>query len=245
MNTTDTPQHNYRSPRSMWTGILILGIGVLILLRRMGLDIPGRLFSWEALLIVIGIVIGLRSGFRNFSSFILIAIGLLFMARREGWIPYSLGRFVFPSAIIIAGLLILLRPRRTYRWGTKIDSTWQQGSTDDNSGSDAVDSVAIFCGSRRSIVSKNFRGGSVVNIFGGTEINLSHADLSSDAVLDIVSIFGSVKIIVPAEWEVRVNLVHIFGGTDDKRAAPTLPDSKKVLTLTSTAMFGGVDIRSY
>ena len=229
----------------MWTGVIILCAGILLLLRRMGVDIPGWIFTWEILLIAIGITIGLRSGFRNISSFILIAIGALFLARHEGWIPFSLGQYVWPAAIIVVGLLIIIRPRRSYRWGAKTDANWQQTDGGENVNSDTLDSVAIFCGSRRNVFSKNFKRGDVVNIFGSTEINFNQADINDSAVLDIVSIFGGVKIIVPAGWDVRINIVHIFAGTDDKRAIQGPPDGKKVLTLTGTAMFGGFDVRSY
>ncbi|HWY98185.1 MAG TPA: LiaF domain-containing protein, partial [Bacteroidia bacterium] len=98
---------------------------------------------------------------------------------------------------------------------------------------------------RKTILSKNFAKGEIVNIFGGTEINFMQADINGTAVVDVVAVFGGVKLIVPPDWDVRINVVHIFAGTVDKRQFHTASTSKKVLLVNGTAVFGGIDIRSY
>jgi len=243
MDNTDNPNPGFRSQRSIWTGVVILCIGVVILLNRVGVYIPDWIFTWEVFLIVIGFSIGIRRRFSDMTSIIMILIGVVFLARHEGWIPSPLGKFIWPVAIIAAGILIIIRPRRSYLWGGRMYTNIQDsGETVNN---DFLDSVAIFWGARRNVFSKSFKKGEVVNIFGGTELNFGQADLTETAVLDIVAIFGGVKIIVPADWEVRINVVHIFGGTDDKRTVQLPANNKKVLVLTGTVIFGGIDVRSY
>jgi hypothetical protein len=61
--------------KSVYTGIVILVIGLIWLLRRMGVYLPYWIFSWETLLIAIGLIIGIDNKFRNPASYILIAIG--------------------------------------------------------------------------------------------------------------------------------------------------------------------------
>src|ERR1700722_13934682 len=107
MDNSNDPNPGFRSQRSVWTGVIILCIGMLILLHRIGVYIPDWIFTWEFILIAIGVSIGVRRGFRDMTSLIMIAIGLLFLARHEGLIPFSLGRFVWPVAIIVAGILII------------------------------------------------------------------------------------------------------------------------------------------
>jgi predicted membrane protein len=84
----------------------------------------------------------------------------------------------------------------------------------------------------------------VVNIFGGTELDLSQADIQGTVVIDNTNIFGGMKITVPANWEVRTEMTSIMGGTDDKRTTREI-DQNKVLVLTGVCIFGGVDVRSY
>jgi predicted membrane protein len=243
MENIPTTPTNPGRPTNIWLGVAILAIGIIVLMRRLGYYIPDWVVSWEMILIGIGFFIGIRRNFKDTTSIILILIGALFLLRRVDLLPVALTHLIWPIAIIIAGLAIIIRPRKAFGWGSKYDN-WQDANTQDTN-IDTIDSVAIFWSSRRNILSKNFRGGEVVNIFGGTEINLNQADINGTATIDIVAIFGGVKIIVPPSWDVRVNVVHIFAGTDDKRAVQTPPDGKKILMITGTAIFGGIDIRSY
>jgi predicted membrane protein len=237
MENMDNQQYPRRS-KGMWLGILILCAGVAILLKRLGYFIPGWIFSWPMMLIVIGFAVGVNKKFRDYTSIILIVIGLLFLARRIGWISFNLGPYIWPIGIILVGLFIIVRPRRLGNGGWRFMGA-------DSINEDVIDSVAIFYGVEKNITSKNFKRGEVVNIFGGTDLNFTQADINGSALLEVVAIFGGVKIIVPADWDVQINVVHIFAGTGDKRTAQPNPGNKKVLMVTGTAIFGGIDIRSY
>jgi len=237
MENMDNPQYPRRS-KGMWAGIFILCGGVAMLLRRMGFFVPAWIFSWPMVLIIIGVAIGVNKKYRDLKSIILICIGFLFLTRRIGWISFSLGPYMWQIGIILVGLFIIIRPRRSGGGG------WQFMGADSSS-EDEVDSIAIFYSVRKNITSKNFARGEAINIFGGTDLNFAQADINGTAVLDVVAIFGGVKIIVPADWDVQINVVHIFAGTGDKRTTPPNLNAKKVLIVTGTAIFGGIDIRNY
>lgn len=114
------------------------------------------------------------------------------------------------------------------------------------SGDDVLDAVSIFGGVKKTILSKAFRGGDIVNIFGGAEIDLTQADINGRVVLDITQVFGGTKIIVPPHWQVVSDLAAVFAGVDDKRLRRTgTGDDNKVLVLKGVSIFAGVDIRSY
>lgn len=106
---------------------------------------------------------------------------------------------------------------------------------------DWIDITTIFGGSRRNVISKNFRGGDLTNICGGTIIDLRHADLNGTAVIDVVGIWGGIKIVVPPNWEVRLNVTHLMAGTDDRRGSVS-HDPGKVLILTGLVLMAGIEI---
>ena len=109
-----------------------------------------------------------------------------------------------------------------------------------------MSSTNIFGGCKKNILSKSFKGGDLVSIFGGSEIDLSRADFTGTATIELTIIFGGTKLIIPSNWTVRSDAAVIFGGIEDKRAvAPTADGTEKILVLKGTVMFGGVDIRSY
>ncbi|MGN0002906.1 MAG: LiaF transmembrane domain-containing protein [Sphingobacterium composti] len=104
---------------------------------------------------------------------------------------------------------------------------------------------AIFGNSNKIILSKNFLGGTITNIFGSSVINLLQADLSQPVVIDTFQLFGSTKIIVPAHWVVSPSISSIFGDVDDRRIIINHPyDESKKLFLTGTSLFGTVTIKN-
>ncbi|MBL7933869.1 MAG: hypothetical protein JNL60_18340 [Bacteroidia bacterium] len=112
---------------------------------------------------------------------------------------------------------------------------------------DVIESIVFMAGVKKNILSKNFKGGDVTSIFGGTELNLSQADFEGSINLEVTQVFGGTKLIVPANWEIKSELVTVFGSVEDKRALqPTIEtEPRKVLVLTGTTVLGGIEIRNY
>jgi predicted membrane protein len=115
-----------------------------------------------------------------------------------------------------------------------------------HTGDDVLDTVSVFGNVVKTIFSKNFKGGDVVNIFGGTELDFTQADINGRVVVDIVQIFGGSKIIVPSNWQVVSDTAAVFAGIDDKRIKTgVIQDSNKILVIKGVSIFAGIDIRSY
>jgi predicted membrane protein len=120
------------------------------------------------------------------------------------------------------------------------------GSVPPPSPDDYLNATAIFGGVNKTILSKNFQGGDITNIFGGTELDFTQANINGRVVIDITQVFGGTKIIVPANWHVVPDLAAVFAGVDDKRIkSPLLNNTDKVLVLKGVSLFAGIDIRSY
>lgn len=120
------------------------------------------------------------------------------------------------------------------------------GPAASHSGDDVLDTVSVFGNVVKTIFSKNFRGGDVVNIFGGTELDLTQADINGRVIIDIVQIFGGTKLIVPSNWQVVSDTAAVFAGIDDKRIkAGVIQDPNKILVIKGVSIFAGIDIRSY
>ncbi|GGH17225.1 hypothetical protein GCM10011418_20030 [Sphingobacterium alkalisoli] len=104
---------------------------------------------------------------------------------------------------------------------------------------------SIFGSSKKIILSKNFLGGSMTNIFGSTEINLLQADLHQPIVIDVFQLFGSTKIIVPPHWMVSTSISSILSENDDRRVIINHPfDENKNLYITGTSILGNVTIKN-
>lgn len=226
-------------------GLFIVLIGVVLLARQAGADIPRWLFSFESILIALGIYIGIRHSFRGIGWLIPTLIGA-FLLLDDFYPELDIEDFTWPLIVIAIGLFIMLQ-------GGKKKSEWKKWDKDhtdpETATDDFLDSTVVFGGVKKNIISKNFRGGESVTVFGGTELNLMQADLTSPVVLEITQVFGGTKLIVPPHWKIQSrDMVAIFGGIDDKR--PMLGNAQgeeheKLLILKGTCMLGGIEIRSF
>jgi predicted membrane protein len=230
------------------TGVFIIVIGVVALMRATIPDFPDWIFGWQMLLIAFGLFIGIRHNFRGGAWLALLAVGSIFLFKDI--YPEISFKSIWPVILIVVGLFIIMRPRRRWKWdGTKKT----EGASDsffsediDYSKDDFVDSTSIFGGAKRIIISKNFKGGDIVNIFGGTELDLSQADFTGVAVIELTTVFGGTKLLVPSNWAVKSEAVTIFGGVEDKRRMQTITETpEKTLLLRGTVIFGGIDIKSF
>jgi predicted membrane protein len=241
LKTMETKKPNTWNRKSVVTGGAILIIGLIWLLRKAGVAMPYWLFTWEMLLIAIGLQIGLSSKFQNPASYVLMIIGGFFLIDDLFILPVRIMEFFWPALLIIVGVIIISQARRGKNW---LKKKGQHHSGLEGSG---VSSVSIFNGIKKQITSKNFNGGEIVNVFGGTELNCMQADFQGTTYLDVTVIFGGAKLIIPKNWEVRTEVTPIFGGVDDKRhsAVEIVPDQEKVLIISGTVLFGGLDIVNY
>ena len=232
----------------MWTGVFIIAIGIVALLRSTVVGFPDWVFSWQMLLLAFGLFIGLRHNFRGGAWLVLMLVGGIFLLR-DIYPQFRFGQ-IWPVVLIVVGLFIILRPRRGWKLnpGKKTEGASDSVFTEDidYSKEDFVDSTSIFGGAKKIVISKNFKGGDLVNIFGGTELDLSQADFNGVAVIELTTIFGGTKLLVPSNWAVKSEAVTIFGGIEDKRRIPAATENvEKTLLIRGTVIFGGIDIKSF
>jgi predicted membrane protein len=255
-------------------GLLVVAIGSLFLARELGVEIPFWVLSWKMLLIGIGLVTAVKHKFLNPGWLLLVGVGGVFLLT-DIYPDTQIKPLLWPILLIFVGLLIMFKPRRKraehcrHQWRKQNrhyrryhqryghDHFGQQTHAQDYEHSypmreeptteDFIDSVVFMAGVKKNILSKNFKGGDITNIFGGSEINLTQADFAGTANLEITQVFGGCKIIVPSNWEIRSELVTVLGNVEDRRVPqPNLEkDTTKVLVLTGTTVFGGIDIRSF
>jgi predicted membrane protein len=223
-------------------GVILVLIGALLIAHNFDFfpfNIRHIVFSWQMILIVIGLIILISSRESKTVGWILIVIGGFFLIPDIFNIPYSWGwrRLFWPLIFIVIGLLILFRgDRLRHRNNSNI------------LGEDYIDDFAMFGGGHRIITSKNFKGGKVTSIFGGSQLNFREASLAKGKnVIDVFSLFGGSKFIVPRDWDIKVEVTSILGGFSDKRVPDpnVVYDPSKQLAFKGVLIFGGGEIQNY
>lgn len=236
METTDTSKERFRSsgPGKSIAGLILVVIGAVLLGREMGFYIPSWVLSWETLLIGLGLFFGARRMFRPGGWMVMVLVGAAFLID-EYYGDFGFHNLIWPTAIILMGLWIIFKPRRERRWN------FDQSSTSENS----IDINTVFGGTKKIIVSKDFKGGEINTVFGGNDIDFSQADFNGTASLEINVVFGGVKLIVPPHWKIQSDVSAAFGSVEDKRREVSQIADNKTLILKGSVAFGSIEIKSF
>jgi len=104
---------------------------------------------------------------------------------------------------------------------------------------------SLFSSLDKPMITKDFKGGKINNLFASTELDLSNADLSGVAVLNISQLFGEITLIVPSDWHVETDISQLFATIDDYRENKYhTRNSDKVLTIKGTSIFANIEIHN-
>ncbi len=231
------PNHSGRA----FAGLILVIVGGVLLARQMGFDIPYWVTNWGTILLAGGLFLGARKSFRPDFWLVPVFFGAALLI--DDFYPeISFKQYIWPMVIIFFGVYMILKPkRRKKNW----DGEWEKWATQTTDSDNMIDSTNVFGGSKRKMVSKDFKGGEITSVFGGSDIDLMQADINGKATLDITNVFGGTKLLVPANWKVKSEIVCVFGGVEDKRPQSSDVSDNRMLVLTGTVIFGGVDIKSY
>lgn len=219
-----------RSGRTL-TALLVVLIGLLLLASTTELFATSSLWSWVPLaFVLLGLWAIVRSRGRNLTGPVMvIAVAGTLQLRNLGVLQDAWIESWWPLFVILLGVLLLVgRYRRS-------DAQTPQGGE--------VSAIAVFGGSTQRIAAEDFRGGEAVSIFGGSEIDLREAAIPAPpAVLETLTLFGGPEIRVPADWNVKLDVLTLFGSAEDTRARGEV-SAEPDLIVTGLTIFGGVEIR--
>ncbi len=237
MNSTEK-YHKHKSKKRSMLGLIFIIIGAVLIAKKMDIipaSISHIIISWQMLLIGIGIAnILTNENYRT--GLILISIGTFFILPKMFDIPFEVKEMFWPAIFVVIGILMITVRNRHKSFG--------KGESSEHS----IDMLTILGGGNRKVTSNQFIGGKVTSIFGGSEIDLTSANLRDDeCVIDVFTMFGGAEIAVPRDWEVQVDVTSIFGGFDDKRGPVDSSGDglNKILIIKGFTIFGGGEVKSY
>ncbi len=231
-------------------GIILILLGGILMMNTMGLmdwSVSYYIFSWKTLLILIGLVL-LANKQRKTTGAVLVGLGVLFWIPSIFDIDIRLHQVFWPAVLIGAGIVVISR-----RGNISGQKSWNKEHWKQNFGGDAIYSdeyindISIFGGGKKNVESKNFKGGNLTAVFGGSEINMVRTEMASEgSVIDVFTMFGGTTLIVPNNWKIQIDAVSILGGLNDKRRVmPSEIDAEKTLVIKGMVILGGIEIKSY
>lgn len=227
------------------TGLIIIAIGLLWLLKNLGLadlDIGSLIMTyWPVLLIIWGADSLIRKTGRNnfggiISGIILLGLGALFLSRNLGYYEFDVSvawRILLPLIVIFIGWSLLRGPLKT---------------------SGGVH-LAVMSGINLKSPGWKLESGSFVAFMGGADIDMTVASISEELVeLNLTAVMGGIDIRVPAGLGVEFDGIAVLGGIDflgeesggiiaSRRFQSGAFEDGKKLVIRGTTVMGGIKIK--
>ncbi|BAG83440.1 LiaF transmembrane domain-containing protein [Candidatus Azobacteroides pseudotrichonymphae] len=230
----------------MTFGIIVVTLGIFLLVDNMGFLLPcvrHIVFSWQVLLITIGII--LIANRKLTSGVILILIGLCFS------LPNVLENFVFdknltilPITLIIIGMGLIIhaiakKKCRYYRCSDK--KTFVETVTSEEW---FVRRNYTFSHSKEKWAYSSLKNIEIETIFSNIELNFEQVRLSEEDTvrIKIISVFSYVTLCVPIDWKIKLNQNGVFVSFSDERIRSEI-DFKKVVFLEIEGKFSGGELK--
>lgn len=210
-------------------GILLIALGALFLLDQADVIDAGHAIAqwWPIILIAAGLLYLGVSPRHFFVPGVLIIVGLALLAGSLDFVDVNLARFIWPIVLVLIGVWVIFG---TNRGGVSVG--------------DRVNSLVVFFGRDVRSNSQQFRGGSILTIFGGTEVDLRDArPVEGGAAVDVVCAFGGVGFLVPEGWRVEITGLPLFGGWSDKTRGEAHTADAPVLSIEALVAFGGLEVK--
>lgn len=210
-------------------GAVLVVLGILFLLDQTDvLDGGDTIAEWWPLIFVAAGLLYLSFTPRHvLVPAVLIILGVVLLAGSLDFLPDWVEKAIWPAVLVVIGLWVI--------FGRAVMPGAARG--------DRVNSIVAFFG--RDIVndSQQFMGGSILNVFGGTQIDLRNATPApGGAAIDVLCGFGGVDIWVPEGWRVDIKGLPLFGGWGNKTRREGLPPDAPRLSVEALVAFGGLEV---
>jgi len=238
------PARNTETSNRLLIGILLIVAGLILMVKKSTilpepLDnfIDNIIFSWQMLLVAIGVITLIGSDNKT-PGIVMVAVGGFFLIPELFTDFFRSFNFFWPALFIVIGVVLLMNSNRL---GRKLNFSTSNKA-------DYIDYTNIFSGAERQLITDNFQGGKITSIFGGGEVDLTRSSLSAgENIIEITCIFGGTTIIVPESWNVILDVTPILGGFSDARKlrGDVIKDNTRSLTIRGTVIFGGGELKSY
>ena len=110
--------------------------------------------------------------------------------------------------------------------------------------SDFFKADVLMASVTRKITSQRFRGGEVVAIMGGGDLDLRSARMAEGvARLELNLLMGGINLFVPEDWIVEIRGTPLLGGVDDQSRRPVGPPAGRLI-VSGVVLMSSVTVKN-
>ena len=241
-----------RNRRGSLVALAMILVGALLFLENLDI-LPIRNIGayWPVAMVVWGVIMieHRRDTQSLIWSSVVIVAGILLVLGNLHIIHVTAG-VIWPLLLIAFGLTMLTGKCRwqSADWRPRMRE-WASTHREGNFFGNRVAESVVFSSADRRVESQGFEGGKVEAVFGGIDLDLTGATITTPdrrAVLRADAVFGGIEITVPRTWRVERIGSAVFGSFEDKTIPPR-PESgvePPTLVIRGDAVFGAVVIKN-
>jgi len=228
------PNPGMRFTPQLLVGVMVIAVGLLMTFDNLGLvHAEEYIRFWPASLIGVGMLKLWHSregSGGGFGGFMFTVAGSWLLLEQLSVVRLSFWA-LWPTLLVFFGGFLVWQGLSRPRPGRDADTN------------SAVSAMAVLGAVMRGNNSHAFRGGDLTAVMGGCELDLRHAAVDGEAVIDVLALWGGIEIRVPEDWSVESRVVPILGGVDDKTRPPQ-GASRHRLVLRGFVIMAGVEIKN-
>jgi len=149
-----------------------------------------------------------------------------------GWVF----KIVFAALLIALGIKIIIAPKRPSRYchwhchTEKMESSIQE----------TLNETVILGSLCKKIETENFNGGKVTTIFGGGVLDLREVKSAEKNIdLEITTVLGGLKLLVPHNWSINIKNTSVLGGCDNRTRTE---EADVQLNISGSTILGGIQL---
>lgn len=161
---------------------------------------------------------------------LLVLLGAWWLGDNLGLAEFDLAD-AWPLALVAIGLVLVYRALAGETKGVDTGS--------DSAG--RLRALGIFSTATRRITGR-LDGGDATAFFGGCEIDLTEADITDEAALDLLAICGGIEIYVPPDCGISGGPIAFMGGYEDGTVGGG--PAAHFLRLRGFTMWGGIEVKN-
>jgi predicted membrane protein len=229
-----SPQATVSANHRQTLGLVLIAIGVALTLDHVGIMHLGGIARWWPLFLLGVGTVKLRQPLEDgqrATGIALIFLGSLLLvgtilSLAKGW----------PLLLVAAGGLLIFQAFEKPR-----DKSAEEIAHDVQSA--FLSDIALIGHLKRTVITPDFKGGSVTAVMGGVHLDLRKATIvQSPAFLDVAAIWGGIELRIPPEWSVQSEVVPVMGGFDNKVRPLSVSGTAPRLIVRGCAVMGAVVI---
>ncbi len=228
--------HRRRARGPLIPAFVLIALGVVFFLTENHIVKAWDIWRlWPLVLVIAGIAkVSLRSPGRQVEGWVLIGVGLLFLASSLGVLRIA-PHLLWPAILIGVGITLLFRSL-SYS-GDSAAYELRPPFEGEN--------FAMFGGAELNLSGQEFQGTTITTVFGGYNLDLRKSVMKSGkAVVEATAVFGGIELRVPATWNVVMQGAPIFGGYSDETLHPEATANAPQLIIKGAAIFGGISVKN-